>query len=51
MQRSFPIWGTCLGFEVLLMLTRGSTDILEPCKGYDYATELTLTPGIELCFL
>ncbi|CAF1260667.1 unnamed protein product [Adineta steineri] len=43
-QRVFPIWGTCLGFEVLLMLTRRSTDVLEPCKGYDFATELTFTP-------
>ncbi|CAF3252353.1 unnamed protein product, partial [Rotaria sp. Silwood2] len=43
-QRSFPIWGTCLGFEVLLMLTKCSTDIFEPCRGYDYATELTFMP-------
>ncbi|UJR33393.1 hypothetical protein I4U23_020840 [Adineta vaga] len=39
-QKSFPIWGTCLGFEVLLMLTRHSTDILDTCKGNDFATEL-----------
>ncbi|CAF1181881.1 unnamed protein product [Rotaria sordida] len=44
-QKSFPVWGTCLGFEVLLMLTRSSTDILEPCQGYDYATELTFMPN------
>jgi gamma-glutamyl hydrolase len=44
MQTIFPVWGTCLGFEVLLMLTRRSTDILQTCKGYDFATELTFTP-------
>ncbi|CAF4862084.1 unnamed protein product [Rotaria sp. Silwood1] len=43
-QKIFPLWGTCLGFEVLLMLTRCSTDILEPCKAYDYATEVTFMP-------
>ncbi|CAF0762035.1 unnamed protein product [Rotaria sordida] len=43
-QKIFPLWGTCLGFEVLLMLTRCSTDIMEPCRGYDYATELTFMP-------
>jgi gamma-glutamyl hydrolase len=44
MQRSFPLWGTCLGFEVLFMLTRSSTDVLEQCQGYDFATELTFMP-------
>ncbi|CAF1231256.1 unnamed protein product [Rotaria sp. Silwood1] len=44
-QKSFPLWGTCLGFEVLLMLTRSSTGILEPCQGYNYATELTFMPN------
>ncbi len=52
MQKSFPIWGTCLGFETLLMLTRRSTDILERCNGYDFATELTFMPGIKFyCLL
>ncbi|CAF5166664.1 unnamed protein product [Rotaria sp. Silwood1] len=27
------------------MLTRSSTGILEPCQGYDYATELTFMPN------
>ncbi|CAF3844324.1 unnamed protein product [Rotaria sp. Silwood1] len=44
-QKIFPIWGTCLGFEVLLMLTRSSTGILEPCQADDYATELTFMPN------
>lgn len=48
MKKSFPIWGTCLGFETLLMLTRASSDVLEQCKGYDYATELTFMPGIKI---
>lgn len=48
MQKSFPIWGTCLGFETLLMLTSRSMDILDRCKGYDYATELNFLPGIYL---
>lgn len=46
-QKIFPIWGTCLGFEVLLMLTRRSINILDTCKGYDFATELTFMPGIH----
>ncbi|CAF1668513.1 unnamed protein product [Rotaria magnacalcarata] len=46
-SKLFPVWGTCLGFEVLLMLTRSSIDILEPCKGYDFATELTFMPGYD----
>jgi len=50
MQRSFPLWGTCLGFEVLFMLTKASTNVLEQCQGYDFATELTFMPGIEFCF-
>jgi len=44
MQKVFPIWGTCLGFETLLMLTRRSTNILDHCKGYNFATELTFMP-------
>jgi len=44
MQKSFPIWGTCLGFETLLMLTRASEEILDLCNGYNYATEVTLMP-------
>ncbi|CAF4650946.1 unnamed protein product, partial [Rotaria sp. Silwood2] len=44
-QKIFPVWGTCLGFEVLLMLTRASTGILEPCQGDDYATELIFMPN------
>ena len=45
MQKIFPIWGTCLGFEVMFMLTKGSTDVLEQCKGYNFATELIFMPG------
>jgi hypothetical protein len=48
MQKVFPIWGTCLGFETLLMLTRRSTNILDHCKGYNFATELNFTAGNEL---
>ena len=44
-KKVFPIWGTCLGFEVLFMLTKGATDCLEQCKGYNFATEVTFTPG------
>ncbi|CAF0729107.1 unnamed protein product [Adineta ricciae] len=46
-QKSFPIWGTCLGFEVLFMLTRHSTTILDHCNGYDFATELTFMPDAD----
>ncbi len=51
MQNSFPIWGTCLGFETLLMLTRRSIGILDHCNGYNYATELTFMAGNELYVL
>ena len=47
MQKSFPIWGTCLGFETLLMLTGRSVDIPDKCQAYDYATELKFTPGLN----
>ena len=29
----------------MLMLTKCSTDVLEPCKGYDFASTLNLTVG------
>ena len=46
----FPIWGTCLGFEVLFMLTKGSAAIMDSCNSYDYATSLTFMPGILIGF-
>ena len=45
---SFPIWGTCLGFEVLLMLTKGSVNVLDTCEGYDFATNINFTPSTNL---
>ena len=38
----------------MLMLTKCSTDIMDMCKGNDFATEVTFTPGkwplrFELC--
>jgi len=43
-QKVFPIWGTCLGFEVLLMLTKSKIDVLDTCHGYNFATELIFMP-------
>ena len=33
-----------------MMLTANSTHILEKCEAYDYTTELTFMPGINLLF-
>lgn len=44
-NKMFPIWGTCLGFEVLLMLTRESTINMDSCKASNYATTLDFMFG------
>ncbi|KAG0431364.1 hypothetical protein HPB47_021854 [Ixodes persulcatus] len=38
----FPLWGTCLGFELLTTLTAG-TKVLQACSSNDQATSLNMT--------
>ncbi|KAK4026531.1 hypothetical protein OUZ56_015530 [Daphnia magna] len=36
----FPVWGTCLGFELLLYLSAGRKNFLTPCNSYNRAASL-----------
>lgn len=38
----FPIWGTCLGFELMLRLAGGDADLLTPCEAEGVAQRLHL---------
>jgi len=42
---TFPLWGTCLGFELLNVTTSGleSEQILEPCDAENYSVSLDFT--------
>ena len=40
----FPVWGTCLGFELLLCLAAGK-NYLTTCSSYDRALPLTFRSG------
>eukprot|EP00826_Nyctotherus_ovalis_P027721 TRINITY_DN2169_c0_g1_i18.p1 TRINITY_DN2169_c0_g1~~TRINITY_DN2169_c0_g1_i18.p1 ORF type:complete len:352 (-),score=81.44 TRINITY_DN2169_c0_g1_i18:152-1207(-) len=31
----FPVWGTCLGFELIMILESKNTKLLQPCKNCD----------------
>ena len=39
----FPMWGTCLGFEALSIITAGTKDILSPFKAVDVTLSLNYT--------
>jgi len=39
----FPLWGTCQGFEQLVMMTSGNTSVLENFDSYNYSTPLKFT--------
>lgn len=41
----FPIWGTCLGFELLLYLAAGKKNYLTACNSYDRALPMNFTSG------
>ena len=41
----FPVWGTCLGFELLTYLSAGKRNILTSCSSYDRALNLNFLPG------
>ncbi len=42
----FPIWGTCLGFEMLCVIQQGSTAVLSGYDADNYTIPLQLIPGI-----
>jgi len=44
----FPIWGTCLGFELLIYLMADKDDPRIVCDAWDKADPLDFEPG--LCF-
>lgn len=44
----FPVWGTCLGFELLTYLTSGKT-VLSYTNTSGVALPLTFTNGKALC--
>jgi gamma-glutamyl hydrolase len=44
----FPIWGTCLGFELLIYLMAGKDDPRIVCDAWDKADPLDFEPGLLL---
>ncbi|KXJ14950.1 gamma-glutamyl hydrolase A [Exaiptasia diaphana] len=43
----FPLWGTCLGFQMLHVLAANGKDILTSCKGENVSLPLNFTEGYE----
>ncbi len=41
----FPVWGTCLGFELLLYLSAGKKNYLTTCNSYNRALSLNFSSG------
>lgn len=41
----FPVWGTCLGFEMLVTLAADKQPVLTKVDAMDYQQPLTLTKG------
>ena len=42
---TFPIWGTCLGFEMLALITNDNVPNLKRCNSYDQTLPLDLLEG------
>ena len=42
----FPIFGICLGYELLTVLQSGKLEILTSCNSSDQALKLNFLPGI-----
>jgi gamma-glutamyl hydrolase len=43
MKNNIPLWGTCLGFEFITVLTSGNNDILETVNAENISLPLTFT--------
>ena len=43
----FPIWGTCLGFELITYLSNNNNDLREDCKSSNEALPIKFKPGIK----
>ena len=43
----FPIWGTCLGFELLATFTNGGQPILTSCDSQNQALPLNVTMAFD----
>jgi len=43
----FPIWGTCLGFEMIVLMANGGQPNLKNCLSYDQALPLDVVDGWE----
>lgn len=41
----FPVWGTCLGFELLAVLSANKTDVRKTCDVIGVAVPLKFKPG------
>lgn len=41
----FPVWGTCLGFEMLGLISTGGSPYLARCDSNDQALALELLDG------
>jgi len=42
---TFPIWGTCLGFEMLALMANDNVPNLKRCNSYDQTLPLDLLEG------
>jgi gamma-glutamyl hydrolase len=43
----FPVWGTCLGFELLAVFSANRTDIRNRCDVVNISMPLVFKPGKE----
>ena len=41
----FPVWGTCMGFQLMTLAVSGDESLLGTFDGADYASGLVLTPS------
>jgi hypothetical protein len=41
----FPVWGTCMGFQLMSLVVSGDETLLGRFNGSDYASRLLLTPA------
>ncbi|XP_046448974.1 gamma-glutamyl hydrolase-like [Daphnia pulex] len=47
----FPVWGTCLGFELLLYLSAAKRNYLTSCESYNRASTLKFLPDASTSHL